>query len=43
MPDDQRWGKEVELPKRISLLTQTTSVVVFRFIAQVSADLIHER
>jgi hypothetical protein len=37
VPADQRWGKEVELPKRISLLTQTASVVVFRYVAQVRA------
>ena len=38
VPSDARSGKEMELPMRISALTKTTSVVIFRFIAQVSAD-----
>ena len=37
VPADLRWGKEMELPMRIKTLTQTTSIVIFRYIAQASA------
>ena len=34
VPNDARWGKEMDLPMRIKALTQTTSIVIFRYIAQ---------
>ncbi len=38
VPADLRWGKEMELPMRIKTLTQTTSIVIFRYIAQASGQ-----
>ena len=37
VPTDARWGKEMDLPMRITALTKTTSVVIFRYVAQVTA------
>ena len=35
VPPEQRWGQEVELPKRVAALAKTTTAVIFGYIAQV--------